>query len=242
MKKPWYEKASLRIIVITICGAVLLFFMIEGTLYRSLIKRNEADSKIHTSHLPSGSFIASNTPNRLIQYCNDEPAEGREGKLSADNLNLNWTLHHLLINIRHGDRSSIHLIPNAISLSTQVGDKQQQNYLDKRVHSFIPRLLSFTLVPMKRGVLPDALNVSSAFRTPDHSLKPGILTSKGFMQHVTLGKSLSNVYNQFLKKIKHRDSIFVRSTNYERTILSVAALLIGLLPNIGGLSIYSYMN
>jgi hypothetical protein len=82
--------------------------------------------------------------------------------------------------------------------------------------------------------LPPALDPERIFTTSDLSLGPGQLTSRGFMQHIELGTSLGTAYNNFLKQNIHtREDIKVRSTNYARTIQSVAAFLMSMLPDLG---------
>jgi hypothetical protein len=51
----------------------------------------------------------------------------------------------------------------------------------------------------------------------DFSLSPGQLTSRGFMQHIYLGKLLHSTYQDYFDLLKAND-IYVRSTNYLRTI------------------------
>ena len=53
------------------------------------------------------------------------------------------------------------------------------------------------------------------------------------MQHITLGTLLNNEYKgKLLDHIKSFNQIYIRSTNYIRTIRSVAALLIAMFPNL----------
>jgi hypothetical protein len=83
----------------------------------------------------------------------------------------------------------------------------------------------------------------------------GQLTTRGFMQHIELGKQLSSLYGTFLRGVS-TDRMYVRSTNYARTVQvitrpqpclfscsasrlvrlpcvqSVSALLIALLPHL----------
>jgi hypothetical protein len=51
----------------------------------------------------------------------------------------------------------------------------------------------------------------------DHSIAPGQLTTRGFMQHIQLGTLLHSAYGSFLNQLTPRD-VYVRSTNYLRTI------------------------
>ena len=83
------------------------------------------------------------------------------------------------------------------------------------------------------SVLPDSLNHSVLFSVSDYHLKQGQLTTRGFMQHITLGGILRRSYSAFLSShIKSSANLYVRSTKYDRTFQSVAALLTALLPNL----------
>jgi hypothetical protein len=62
------------------------------------------------------------------------------------------------------------------------------------------------------------LNPTVAFRRSDFNLSQGQLTSRGFMQHVHLGQILSGSYKSFLGQVQSPDEIYVRSTNYVRTL------------------------
>ena len=78
-----------------------------------------------------------------------------------------------------------------------------------------------------------SLDPSTAFRVPDYSLSPGQLTSRGFMQHIQLGQLLRSQYGApLLDHIRSPQQLYVRSTNYIRTIRSVSALLTALLPQV----------
>jgi hypothetical protein len=52
---------------------------------------------------------------------------------------------------------------------------------------------------------------------PDFSLASGQLTSIGFKQHFDLGIHLRKAYEKYLYDIS-RDDLYIRSTNYDRTI------------------------
>lgn len=67
--------------------------------------------------------------------------------------------------------------------------------------------------------LKAALNPKKALRKSDYSLAPGQLTSRGFMQHVHLGQLLHSYYGkEFLDKLSSSYQVYVRSTNYARTV------------------------
>eukprot|EP01031_Cornospumella_fuschlensis_P036382 gene36382-44134_t len=138
-------------------------------------------------------------------------------------------LQRLIITIRHGDRSSIHRLPNAV-----YADKRNAQQLFRpEVKSYLGYLDKIKLAaePSKNPLAPkgenlaQVLDVSRLFSVPDDSLHAGQLTSQGFMQHIELGQTLRSKYLSFLSSITSPQQVYVRSTNYARTILSVSALL-----------------
>jgi hypothetical protein len=100
----------------------------------------------------------------------------------------------------------------------------------------------------KAGQLPyEALSSTKVFSVPDTDLAPGQLTTRGFMQHITLGSIFNKAYHAFIESHIHApEHIRIRSTNYARTIQSVAAFMLGMIPDIGSkdmpISITSYIN
>lgn len=126
-----------------------------------------------------------------------------------------------------------------------------RDYLDNNALTYLPYLSSFDIKPLsdnavKEGssslqqsaidALKSSLDPTVVFQIPDMRLKPGLLTTRGFMQHISLGKSLAKSYLRLLQGVHSAQNIYIRSTNYARTIQSVAALVIGMIPDIGGAS------
>jgi hypothetical protein len=226
--------SSVRTIGIILCTTVVMFFFVESSFYKAMSSKDKG--AVLVKNLRNEPKKSSNGD---LLYCNTQLPDGSEGAtfLHADQ----WILHHLLINIRHGDRSSIHNIPGAQPLASQVNADQIQ-YIEYSALKYVPRLNSFKLASVgpsslknSEGDLPDAFNSSTLFRVADSSIAPGILTTRGFMQHINLGQYLARAYNKFLSNyVTSVDSIYVRSTNYRRTILSISALMITMLPQIGG--------
>ena len=176
---------------------------------------------------------------RLLEYCPLAIPSGSEGNL-VDN-NRNFELKHLLVTIRHGDRSAIHRIPGSAdpskAFTTDKGSPTSSKYLDASVLQYVQRMSAFRLQSMKAKdstPLMQSLDYNSTklFKKPDFMLDQGQLTSRGFMQHISLGTILRKAYGSFLSPIKFPSQIVVRSTNYDRTIQSVAAFLTALLPEV----------
>jgi hypothetical protein len=217
---------------------------------------------------------------RLLDYCHEEVGlkSGDETQKPAA-----FDLVHLLMTVRHGDRSAIHSMPNSLGSE----DAEEANarplepwqystdglnhpvhgneFIDLRALHHVPSLTKFELVSIEPEEheheehshrdnneahadpeaehqelppvrpLPPALDPESIFNVPDYDLAPGQLTSRGFMQEVNLGHYLSRQYSSYLEgRVQHPTNVYVRTTNYPRTIQSVAGLLLGLLPDIGG--------
>ena len=177
-------------------------------------------------------------------YCS-APTTGAEGygKSAGER-----KLHAVAIVIRHGDRSAIHSVPNetgspvrwrCVPSSHEYAAKREWPGLRS---SFVVRRLRDGSI-LQRTLRPALLSSNGA--PPGSSCAPGQLTPRGFEQHVRLGRHLSAAYAPLLDAISANRSshaaavggihklapppaLFVRSTDYARTLLSAAGLLLGL--------------
>lgn len=172
-----------------------------------------------------------------------EAPEGVEGKYSAIPAG-DWQLEHLVLNIRHGDRTAIHRIDNSFKPPSY----ENENSIDLQSSKIYQRLRvasKFRVSPLpsidieKNFVTSEGYSITnynpidSFLLKTDKELHSGQLTTIGFYQHIILGEYLNSAYYSLLERIQYPGSaplIAVRSTSYNRTIQSVAAFLSTLLP------------
>ncbi|XP_028340485.1 lysosomal acid phosphatase isoform X4 [Physeter macrocephalus] len=65
---------------------------------------------------------------------------------------------------------------------------------------------------------------------PSGPLNPWICPQEGMLQHWELGQALRQRYHDFLNTSYHRQEVYVRSTDFDRTLMSAEANLAGLFP------------
>jgi Histidine phosphatase superfamily (branch 2) len=247
-------------IVLLFLAAVIGYYMVSG---KGELERSES------SGVTSPDIVANlegldgeKGLQRLSDYCPVSISHGSEGTLSASELEFDMTLKYILINIRHGDRSAIHLMPGSAPLSLDIIDKGphlEPNALNYRVQMKCIRLEKIAATTTGAdtaaadtdgrsskeshtgaaaaaaagSVEPDSLSHSKLFSVSDYRLEQGQLTTRGFMQHITLGTLLKRSYSSFLSShIKSSANVYVRSTKYDRTFQSAAALLTALVPHL----------
>eukprot|EP01038_Epipyxis_sp_PR26KG_P005846 gene5846-8067_t len=250
MGKFFYQMnfSSLQLSVVIIVSLVFISLLLV-----SWVEKPDANH-------PSSALSMVTTPmpvlQRLSEYCNHHTLKNVPILTHSEHVtnfpNPEWVLVSVIATIRHGDRSAIHQLPNGniplqdkFPLLQKVGSNGPKNakLLNEQALEFLSLLPSFDVNVINSEAdsklyqedinnLINALNTSTIFQTPDLLLSQGQLTSKGFMQHIDLGKYLRSVYPDFLKKINSPDQIYIRSTNYARTIQSVSALLIGIVPQL----------
>uniref|UniRef100_A0A7S4AXU8 Uncharacterized protein n=1 Tax=Chrysotila carterae TaxID=13221 RepID=A0A7S4AXU8_CHRCT len=133
--------------------------------------------------------------------------------------------------IRHGDRSSIHRLT---SEPTSWRCEATKGSAAADALSVIAK--GFDVRRLNTGERLARVLRSAAAANGD--CEPGQLTPSGIVQHLTLGKHLSRAYAEILPKVGRERAamgplaplpVYVRSTDYTRTLLSACALLVGLL-------------
>lgn len=193
---------------------------------------------LFSSLFPTHSTSTSSTQHqslhseRLIKYCSINEFQGEEGKYLDAN---QFELKALVITIRHGDRSAIHQIPGKYSPpDINNEEKGKPTLYDPNVSLYTPSADRFSIVPISgssdfdrsggdpgqgSGVsFTDALDAVPLFGRSDLTLPQGQLTSTGFMQHIHLGDHLQRAYASFMKSVSSAKEVYIRSTNYHRTI------------------------
>lgn len=146
------------------------------------------------------------------ESCSGHVNSGDEGYFKGSEP---FRLQHVVMNIRHGDRSTLFHIPGLIKHD----DDGNQGINSKEV-KYMSNLSAFKLQPLEdyEHIFDNPLDVKRLDGLARREIEQGKLTVTGFQQHVTLGRHLKYSYFNFLQQIKSADQIFIRSTNFERTI------------------------
>lgn len=215
-----------------------------STYFRSLEPKKEIEST-KEAYLKVMEAPQSSYPHRLDRYCARHIPAGENAEAAAAAISREYgvALTNLVITIRHGDRSAIHTLPNATmkTPSSPLVEPQARQFTRFFANLHLNILQdssssssSSSQQPLLKGEdLSHALDPAVVFQRSDYSLPQGQLTSRGFVQHLELGQLLLRAYDTlFLQKIVQAEQVYVRSTNYVRTIQSVSALLMALLPKI----------
>lgn len=173
-------------------------------------------------------------------YCSapTSGSEGRPPRLAGRHGN--FELFAVGIVIRHGDRSAIHSLPAAPATHaaprwrcTPPAGHEAERLWPQLSSSFVVRSLRYN-ARLARSLEP--------LLAPDGvSCEPGQLTPRGFEQHLHIGRHLATRYGPLLDELAQLAAqphvrgansssiVFARSTDYRRTLLSAAGLLLGLL-------------
>ena len=199
---------------------VILFSIVIGNLYRfEIINFNWGDLQIFSQigimqcqREFANPSCSAELP-RSLQYCAKTVYGGSEGHFHGEE---KWTLKRIALLIRHGDRSALHSLDDS-------GPKFKMNqkkglYFSPEALQYVNQLNQIYVEKLSDGHINPALNESYIFRISDYDLQPGILTSTGFMQHIQQGKYLSKAYSKLINSINSPADIYVRSTNYDRTL------------------------
>ena len=171
------------------------------------------------------------------QYCNiraPSGAEGKVGSLHASEL----TLRAVAVVIRHGDRSAIHAVPNGnVSTKWRCSSRPAaEPVASDHWHNLTSGSSPILVRSLKSGVLLKRSLAPALLFTGTDSCAAGQLTPRGVEQHLNLGRHLARAYAPFITRLaanataSGRLPVYARCTDYQRTLLSAASLVTGMLP------------
>ncbi|CBN74266.1 conserved unknown protein [Ectocarpus siliculosus] len=151
-------------------------------------------------------------------------------------------LRQLQITIRHGDRSAIHDLPNAEEHKWRCQPFSEEI---QRKWEGVSRfsVQSVDGKPLERSFTPAVYaeeemdQLGDEFKGQAGELcKHGQLTEAGIRQHLTLGDHMHKAYHSLLGDVA-AEEIYIRSTDYTRTLESAAAFLMSFFPGSSGMTI-----
>jgi hypothetical protein len=219
MKKYQLGKGIMIKLIFCLIVAIVLVFFYNGRKMHSRVD----EISLVGSHAPKLVFSSSNcnevrlkrakVDSRIVNYCAVTDVSGAEGYFSGSK---DWKLIHTSLLVRHGDRTAINSIENSHIVNNGRYDNcihsNSSIILQKKKH-----IESFTMKSLSGVVVDDALRTIATIE--DSFLSSGELTSIGLQQHIMIGKHLRSAYRYFLDRSDFNFSnIYVRSTNYARTI------------------------
>ena len=155
------------------------------------------------------------------EYCHQsllKSVTGSEGVLPSNTDQYELVQVHMLL--RHGDRSQATDFrvnpPVRYECGMVDGDKEWR------------KLQNFTLLPHPSSANLKQIHTTTLFRGHQpQACRSGQLTLIGFQQHRQLGYFMQDRYSALIRSVKSNNDVFVQSTNYQRTIHSAAAFLLG---------------
>ena len=194
----------LRAIFAALCVvAVVLFFYVAAPFKR--LFRNIAEEQ---TAIQSG------------LYCfKPGSVQGKEGQLTVASTKRNYTLEQLFMVIRHGDRAPIVLdtIPNSRRVEISCKFSSPWPFQD-RLTKMKQAAANFEITGNPKRTIMEERDVCIG----------GQLTPIGYLQHLLNGEFYYKRYKELIKSFKSPSEILVMSTDYSRTVQSVAALLTGM--------------
>lgn len=146
--------------------------------------------------------------------------KGKEGQLSAAaRTKPNYTLEQLFMVIRHGDRAPIVLDTITNSKRVEISCKFSSPWpFQDRLTKMKQAASTFEITGNPKRTVMEERDVCIG----------GQLTPIGYLQHLLNGEFYHKKYKGFIRKFKNPSEILVMSTDYSRTVQSVAALLTGM--------------
>ncbi|CAM9778387.1 unnamed protein product [Ascophyllum nodosum] len=207
-----------------------LCVLLVGGASRSLLRRTNRDSepspRIRGRHMKGEVLLSDET-----HYCS-APMEYPMPKRPTTEGGVALDLRLVQMTIRHGDRSAIHDLPNADP------KKWQCQPFSEEIQQIWEGVSRFSVEnvdgrPLERSFLPSVFTadeLEAPFKGKKGLCKSGQLTEVGIRQHLTLGDRMRQAYHSLLGGDLREDEIYVRSTDYRRTLESAAAFLMSFFP------------
>lgn len=152
-----------RYLLATGCIGVLISFFLV-VLYTTHEYEYPQRGIIMSTVLQAKDYFVENgeQQTRLTHYCNVEVPNRVESEMYGIS---GWELQHLAVNIRHGDRSTLHRIPGTDVTTPPIGD-ENSSYLDVRAKQYLP---SFKVLMLTRVSAPGLVETAKVCPLPPYS-------------------------------------------------------------------------
>ena len=157
------------------------------------------------------------------RYCG-APRRGAEGGALPDGAQL----VSVQLLFRHGDRSSIHALPNTAGAAVHWPCAEESALRAAALAASSKRIdvvHARSKAPLQRPFISSTLETAEG--VPRGACAPGQLTTRGASQHVGLGAHFRAAY---VTSGVLDGPIYARSTDYRRTMISASAMLSTLVP------------
>mmetsp|Transcript_24354 Transcript_24354/g.35730 ORF Transcript_24354/g.35730 Transcript_24354/m.35730 type:complete len:302 (-) Transcript_24354:851-1756(-) len=226
----------LWITTVLVLGTSLLCFILYLSM-ESIDTEGSYEGPVHCSHSHANDPHVDCFKGRTYEYCSFDDPSGLEGMRGVSD---EWILHHVIVNVRHGDRTSLHTIDGAKGETKDGVYRGRADVLDLREAYGLSDVRTYELNPLDGDEDLKRVNpLETLLSIPDRALAQGQLTSHGFKQLLTLGAHLRSAYKPLVDKVAQdlKSLLAVRSTNYDRTIQSAAGLVAGMFPGKEGIPI-----
>lgn len=184
-------------------------------------------------------------PPDATPYCSaplDYPVAHAPQRVGASEDGDSLVLRQLQVTIRHGDRSAIHNLPGAPE------ERWKCQPYTGHIESIWQRIDRFSIQnvdgrPLERQLRPELMTATDmrGERFEEGICRLGQLTEVGVQQHLTLGENMRQAYSSLLSDIQPGE-IYVRSTDYTRTLQSAAAFLMSFFPGSGSMTLITDEN
>lgn len=159
----------------------------------------------------------------MLRYCNyPVNSYGAEGSIPGKDSDFQLEMVQAIV--RHGDRSPFNKLQGMEIRDFDCSLMPQNETVKKLFDGYLNITNDIIVRKMSPKVDPHNLVTRSDICQYD-----GQLTQKGFQQHFGIGKHFRRAYRELIENGINSKHVYARSTNSDRTLQSVAALLYGFL-------------